>query len=403
MKAIAMALMCGTMAHGQADPLTRASADPPRVLRTPEARCAKTDSIVTLESPEIARLAGFAFEVVGSRAVEGTILRNAELAYDGNRYAKLSSRADGVIAEVRRDLGAEVKAGEILAVIDSMELGGAKAELLQSAELLALWETNAAREREMLEKGAGNQRGLLEAETKLAEQRISVARATQRLRSLGLSESQIDHVRTVSDTGSQLEILAPFDGVVVERDAVVGEVVQPTKPLLAVADTRRMWAQIELRETDLAVVRAGQTVGIGIEGLSGRVFPGKVAWISTQMDPRTRTIKARAEIDNTSGLLRSGMFARAQVSVSERGEALVVPADSVQWEGCCNVVFAKRDETSFKPVAVTLGRRAGQGYEVLAGLQGGETVVTRGSYILKTEILKGSIGAGCCEVDHLAK
>jgi membrane fusion protein, heavy metal efflux system len=377
--------------------------EPPRIQRPPDVKCAKVEQVIKLDSPDIARHAGFEYAQVSSQPLGATLTRNAEIAYNGNRYAKLSSRAPGIIAEVHKDLGERVKAGEPIAVIDSTELGAAKAEYLQSLELLALWETNTAREKEMIDRGAGNQRSLLDTQTKLAETRIAAAKARQRLRTLGLTDAQIESVQKTADTGSLLELLAPFDGLIVERAAVVGEVVEPTKPLLSVADTALMWAMIDLREQDLAGTRPGQSVTVTVDGFPGEAFAGKLTWISTQLDPRTRTIKGRAELDNGAGQLRAGMYARATISGGSAASAVLIPRDAVQWEGCCNIVFTKRDDATFKPMAVSLGRETPRGYEVLAGLTGGETIVTRGSYLLKTEILKSSIGAGCCEVDHLAK
>ena len=79
-------------------------------------------------------------------------------------------------------------------------------------------------------------------------------------------------------------------------------------------------------------------------------------------------------------------------------EAMVVPKDAVQWEGCCNVVFVQKSEAVYEPRKVNLGIDAGNVYEVLGGVSAGEVIVTQGSFLLKTEIMKGSIGAGCCEV-----
>jgi cobalt-zinc-cadmium efflux system membrane fusion protein len=104
-------------------------------------------------------------------------------------------------------------------------------------------------------------------------------------------------------------------------------------------------------------------------------------------------------LENKDGQLRANMFAQASISLRDRRQSLVVPKESVQWEGCCNVVFVKESETVFLPRKVHLGVATGTLYEVLSGIEEGEEVVTQGSFLLKTEILKGSIGAGCCEVD----
>jgi cobalt-zinc-cadmium efflux system membrane fusion protein len=110
-------------------------------------------------------------------------------------------------------------------------------------------------------------------------------------------------------------------------------------------------------------------------------------------------LQARAALDNAHGHLRAHMFANASIAVRDRVAALVVPTSAVQWEGCCNVVFVKRSNTEYEPRKVHLGITTGTVYEVLSGVREGEEIVTQGSFLLKTEILKGSIGAGCCEVD----
>lgn len=371
----------------------------------PSSSCTKSSTLVRFQSPEIARTAGLAFATAEERPLTFTITRNAEVAYNGNRYARLASRASGVIADVRRDLGDPVAAGDVLAVVDSPELGSAKADLLQANAAVELWKRAAARERSLAERGIGAERDAFEAETKEAEGQIAVAKARQRLHNLGLSDDQIAAAEQAQDTSSQLRLVAPFDGVIAERSAVLGEVVESTTPLFTVANTETMWAMIDLTESDVTVVQPGQDALLAVDGLPGEMFGGRVTWVSTHLNPATRTLKARAEIANDGGLIRANTFAKVHI-VARRGEqALVIPRDSVQWDGCCNVVFVRVDDTAtaFQPKKVHLGIATDGVYEVLAGLQPGEVVVTTGSYLLKTEILKGSIGAGCCDVEHLSK
>lgn len=383
----------------------QAAGEEHRWQREPSPACSTSATVVTLGSPEVVRAAGLEFAEVRAGPLTRTVERNAELAYNANRYARLSSRAGGVVAEVVKDLGDSVRKGEVLATVDSTELGTAKAELLQVIETVTLWEANAKRERALLEKGAGIEREALEADTRLAEARIALSRARQRLRNLGLSKEQVDVVEKEGDTSSLLAVTASFDGMVVERSAVVGEIAEPGKPLLSIADTKVMWAMVDLSEADLAVVKTGQEAAVSVDGLPGRSFPGRLTWISMQIDPRTRTLKARVELDNGDGLLRANMFGRARIGAGDNRLAITVPKEAVQWEGCCNVAFVRVDPegTTFQPSRLVLAFDAGDRYEVADGLEPGEVVVTRGSFILKNEILKTSVGAGCCEVDHLKK
>jgi len=266
-----------------------------------------------------------------------------------------------------------------------------------------LWEKNHEREQDLWQRGVATEREALETETKVVECRIELARARQHLTNLGLSDLQVERTLADEDASSLLALAAPFDGLVVERAATIGEVVDTTTPLLAVADTTKMWAMLDLSQAQLPQVQAGQAVVLVIDGLRGESFAGHIVSINSEAEPRTRVIKARAEIDNPDGLLRANSFGRAEITVRNGTTALLVPKAAVQWDGCCNMAFVRESATRFRTRKLRLGCEAGDFYEVLAGLDGNEAVVTQGSFLLKTEVLKSSIGAGCCEVDHLAK
>ncbi len=273
----------------------------PRIQRAPAVTCAKDRTVIRLASAEVAQHIGLEVEPVRRQTLHQTLVVNAETAYDATQYARLSSRAAGVVVVVHKNVGDPVQAGEVLAVIDSADLGGAKAAVLAAAATVRLWERNNQREQGLLGQGIATEQEVLETETKLVESRIELARARQRLRNLGLADEQVEQVLSAEDTSSGLQLSAPFDGLVVERKAVVGEVVDTSAPLLAVADTSRLWAMLDLSQADIARVQVGQPVVLTIDGLRGETFAGRIASINSDVDPRTRTAKARAEIDNERG------------------------------------------------------------------------------------------------------
>lgn len=374
------------------------AAEASRSQRLPSVTCRIHSQRVQFLSPEIAHGAGLEYMRVERREITQTLTCNAEIAYDGNRYAHLSSRAPGIVREVKKDLGQTVEGREVLAIVDSADLGTAKAEYLQAQALLNLWERNHAREERLQESNVTTEQDVLEAETKLAESRIALSRATQRLRNLGLSDAQIREIAKIKDTTSFLPLTATFSGIVVERSGALGEVVDTQRALFAIADTSAMWAMLDVYESDVQKVRIGQPVVFEAEGLPGERRGGRVTWISSHVDRRTRTLKVRAEVANPDGLLRAGMFGKAIISIRDGEPALIVPKDAVQWEGCCNVVFVKRSDVLFEPRKVRLGYETERFFVVEEGVAMDEVIVTTGSFLLKTEILKGSIGAGCCEV-----
>ncbi|HLU46959.1 MAG TPA: efflux RND transporter periplasmic adaptor subunit, partial [Planctomycetota bacterium] len=341
---------------------------------------------------------GLAYERVERRSLARTLERNAELVFDANRHARLSSRAPGVLREIRKNVGDRMEQDETIAVIDSPVLTEAKATYFRSQALLSLRERTLERERKLLDAGAGTERALFEAETGVAEASIVLRDAEERLRSLGLATSEIARLASEKDTSGELHLKTPFAGTIVERSASIGESVDPGDPIISIADVSTLWAKIELREEDVGIVKQGLRATLEVSGLSRRRFEGELLWIGSRVDRRTRTLEACAEIPNPDGLLRDGMFARAVIVLGEDGDgSIAVPKAAVQWDGCCNIVFLKRSESVFEPRRVSLGWETDEFFAVKGGVAEGDVVVTTGSFLLKTEILKESIGAGCCE------
>jgi cobalt-zinc-cadmium efflux system membrane fusion protein len=370
-----------------------------RTQRPPSVLCTTAALRIRFENPEITGHAGLEFATVTMRPITSIVESTAELDYDANRHARIAAQVSGVVAKVHQDFGDPVEPGDALVTLRSPQLGAAKAAYLQTNEAVALRQRNHAREQDLLDRGFSTEKELLDAETLLAESRIARSGAEQRLTSLGLSPGEIERIRETGDTGTRYVVTAPFAGVVVDLQATLGEVVNPDRPLVAIADVSRMWALIDVHEEQLRHISVGQPVVIRVAALPGQSFAGTIDWVSSRLDPRTRMLQARAALDNAHGHLRAHMFANASIAVRDRVAALVVPTSAVQWEGCCNVVFVKRSNTEYEPRKVHLGITTGTVYEVLSGVREGEEIVTQGSFLLKTEILKGSIGAGCCEVD----
>lgn len=363
----------------------------------PRAGCRLHAQRIVLAGPELVGQVGLATTPVVRAPLRDLLEVNAELAYPADRLARLAARAPGTVAEVTADLGQWVEEGQVLAAVDAPELGAARADLASAAALLELRERNYAREVELATNGVGTQRDVLEADTRRAEAQAALSQAEQRLRNLGITAAQVEAVRRGALADLALEVRAPFAGLVVARSAVLGEVVAAGAPLFTIADTRRMWALLDVPERALARVRAGQPVLLTVHALPGETFAGRITWVASAVDPRTRTLAARAEVQNPERRLLANVWGRARVTLTDRDDALLVPREAVQWEGCCNVVFVPDGAQAFRPRKVRLGGATESHVEVLQGLSEGEAVVSTGAFLLKTELQKGSIGAGCCE------
>jgi cobalt-zinc-cadmium efflux system membrane fusion protein len=358
-----------------------------------EGECPNTLVRIVLGS-DAARKVNIAFHTVEARPIAETLKANAETSYTPNRHARIAPRIPGVIKEVKALLGQEVEGGAVLAVLDSSDLGQAKSDFLQALSVQKLRQKTYDREREMLEKKITTGREALEAETNLEEARLAVNRAGQKLSSIGLSLEQVNAIADKQDTSTLLEVTAPFGGTVVDAAAVPGETATPDKPIFGVAAMDRLWIAIDVYEPESPKIARDQRVTFTVEGLPGQRFPGKVVAIAGAVDDRTRTVKVFAEVKNLQGLLRARMFGRAEITVKPAEPVLLVPKEAVQNDGDCNLVFVSPARDIFQARKVQVGRAFEGGFEIVGGIVAGDRIVTTGSFLLKTEILRGQMGAG---------
>lgn len=371
-----------------------------------------------LKSPETNRKLGIETASAQQRTLDEYINANGVITYDQTHLARLSPRAPGIVWRVEKHLGQLVHKGEVLAIIDSSEVGKAKAEFLQAlvaadhkAETLARLKSVGA---------AVPERQLLEAEAALRDARFRRFNTQQALVNLGLT-AQVGELAGLSDdelarrihflglplailstlapeitTANLIPLVAPFDGVVVGREAVVGEMVEASVPQFVVADVSRMWILLEVRKEDAGRLAIGQQMLFSTVGLQDEV-ESKVTWISTEVDEKTRTVQVRAEVLNPQvregatgydgqRLLRANSFGSGRLRVRDVPLAVVVPSNAVQWDDDGHLVFVPRaDGVSFEPRKVRPGVTREGVTEIQAGLAVGEVVVTKGSHLLKSE------------------
>lgn len=358
-----------------------------------EGECPNTLMRITL-APDVAEQINLQLHAVESHNISETIIANAETQYVPTKYTRIAPRISGVIREVKSILGDEVEEGTVLALVESVAFSQAKSEYLQAIAIEKLRQQAHEREKNLVEQKIGRLREVQEAHTALIEAQIALERTTQKLLTLGLSSEQIKIINTTKDTSGFLEVKAPFDGIIVESSAVPGETATPEKAIFAIADMDRLWLTIDVYEADIAKITKGQRVVFTMESILGRRFPGKIVTIGGEVNERTRTIPVWADIKNPQHLLRSKMFGQATITVKTAEPKLLIHKDAVQSDNDCNLVFVSAVNNIFQSRKIEIGCIYEGGYEVTSGLSIGEKVVTTGSFLLKTEILRGQMGAG---------
>lgn len=371
--------------------------DQPRIFKPPVQICKTNAMKVQLKSPEFAKASGFEFLEAHKQKLAKTISRNSEIEYDRKRYARLSSPVMGKVEKIRVDLGQPVKKGETLLVINSADVGRAKSEYLKARAAVELWQGNFQRENILFKIKALAKKRILKTKNKLTEARIRLSQTIGTLNNLGYKKIHLDKIAKEEDTSPYLPLVAPFPGIVLDYSVTPGETVSPHTRVIEIADISRVWCMIELHDHDASRIKKGQPVVFNLLSHESKKFPGEITWVSTLIDPRKRTFKARAELSNTGDFLKAGMFGKTGITINPGVDGYLVPKGAVQWDGCCNLVFVKKNNTTFEPRKITIDDEWQQNFVVHAGLRDGEMIVTKGSYLLKTEIQKGNIGAGCCE------
>ena len=330
---------------------------------------------IRFRTRDAATLAGIVAVPARVSTEEGGVEAVARLNWDATRHAVVGAQGAGVITRVVADVGARVEAGDALAVVRSGTAGADR----KSAD--------AARIRlDAAEQALARKRGLAgavsQAELSRAEQEVAGARADVAAR----------------DAGVGFTVTTPIAGVVLTRDITVGAAVDAGDRLFEVVDPSTLWAELDVPERDALLVRVGQPASVRFEGLEAAAV-GVIAYVSPAIDERSRTILARVPLPNPDGALRANLYGTARVAVGGGRAVVVVPRAAVQRAKSVDLVFVRIAEDTWEARRVSVVRRQGEDAHVTGNVRDGDPVASEGSFLLKTETLKDSIGAGCCDVE----
>ena len=192
--------------------------------------------------------------------------------------------------------------------------------------------------------------------------------------------------------GKALELKASIDGVIIERTATAGELVDKSKTIYTISDPAQLWAIAEVKERDIAAVKLGQDAAFTTLAFPDEKFHGKVVLIGNQVEAGSRTVEVRIAVDNADGRLKPGMFADVEIVTTILDNVLLLPDGALQTDGENQIVFVAVDGNKFERRVVKLGLEQSGRVQILDGVKAGENVVTEGSFILKSEMLKGQLG-----------
>ncbi len=339
----------------------------------------------------------------GTRPLASGKDSNGEVRLNEERAVYLSPRAPGVVRSILVDLGSRVRAGQVLFEVESSDYRQAKADLLRATAAVTLAEATAVRERDLYEKRVCPRKDVIEAEAALGQANAEHTAVVGRLLALGLQPEEIDAL-PAAGAGSQsglMPVRAPFAGTVLERSLSLGAQAQPGDKLLLLADTAKMWVITTVYEREVAAVLRAQRLGpvqaaVTVTAYPDATFAGHVEQVGGTLDEATRTARVRVVVDNPGDLLRAGMFARVQLLMPGTGDGVALPEEAILEDEGRSFAFVRAEGPYFVRRPVTAGRTR-DGWVEVGGIAPGDEVVTKGAFLLKSDVLRSKMGAGCAD------
>ena len=308
-----------------------------------------------------------------------------------NELAEVTTLIRGRVVKVHVDVGQDVKKDALLATLHSTDLGVAEGGYLKSAAKLQEVKLAYERAKDLYEQKVVSLAELQRREATMKTAQAEAREARNRLELLGVSRQEVERLDREDTIRADVPLRAPFDGRVIMRKITRGEVVETQQKLFTVADLSDVWVVGNVPEKDVQFIRKDQKVNVIVSAYPHAIIPGTITYVGDVLDPATRTMRLRVTVLNPDRLLKPEMFATVLVYAAETPDVLTVPLEAVQNGPSGAMVFVQRGTNDFEVRAVKVGSEQGEVVTVLEGVSVGEQVVTKGSFVLKSEMERHKI------------
>ncbi|OFZ66730.1 MAG: efflux transporter periplasmic adaptor subunit [Betaproteobacteria bacterium RBG_16_56_24] len=320
---------------------------------------------------------GVKTEPATMRVLDKTVRAVGRVEVDEQHIHNIAPKFEGWIEKLHvKTTGEPVKKGQALFDVYSPELVSAQREYAIAVQGVAALKD-------------------ADGDTRQSMQKLADA-ALQRLKNWDISEEQVKELALSETTRRSLTFNAfhtPVNGIVLEKKAFEGMRFMPGEMLYQIADLSSVWVIADVFEQDIALVKTGAKTRVKINAYPNKLFEGAITYVYPTLNPATRTIPVRLEIDNPGGLLKPAMFAQVEITVADRGKVLTVPVSAVIDSGTRHIALVQLAEGRFEPRAVSLGKRSDNYVEVIGGVAEGEQVVVTANFLIDAESnLKAALG-----------
>ncbi len=314
-----------------------------------------------------------------------------EISFDERRVGHVSTQVEGIIKRVHVALGDQVKKDQPLLEVESVTVGEGQSAYQEAKAMLDLARRNYERVSELRKENIASGKEYLQAKQELEAAQIRAQGARSKLTRLG-----------TRGASGRVVLRAPIDGMVLVMHAVSGEVARSQEALVTIGDNTALWVWADLYERDIAAVKRGQATRrlaatVSVKAYPGEGFPGLVDLISPAMDESSRTVKVRVELKNPDGRLLSGMFANVKVFLPEAEGTMALPRQAVLEDEGRSFVFVHYQGDDFVRRPVEVGRKWAGWVEIKKGIEPSQNVVADGAFLMKSDVLRSKMGAGCAD------
>ncbi len=363
-----------------------------------------------LSSPEIVKQSNIATAPAVESTLEPMLIVPAETIFDATRVTRVMTRMPGIVRQVGKRLGDAVAVGDLLAVVESEEVGRVKSELMRALAEQAGARATAERIRVSAEGGFRTAGEAREAQARFQVAQVAVFAAEHGLLNMGFTISAADladlaapalaarlrslglPAEVTGTSANLLPIAATQAGTVTDLSVVAGEAVESGRLLAVVADTSRLWLSLAVSPMQAAQVEPGQAVRFTAGNIAAT---GTVTVVAPAADDATRLVPVQAVIDNRDGRLRAHQVGDATVVLGQAKSAVIVPRSAVQYDGPTAYVFIQRTPTIFRGLPVQVWGTTPDGLAVSRVLPG-DVIAVSGTDVLKGNLFQEKFGPGCC-------
>lgn len=342
----------------------------------------KLDPLEIIITPDIQKQTKT--EIIRYQDISETLMIPGRLETQNRRLAKIGSPITGRISDLYVSLGDEVKKGQVLARVNSIELTQTQLTLIKSTQLIGLKTKAVERAKLLFEADVISKAEMLRIENELEAVKADYRASRDQLIVLGMSEKAIEKLETSGLINSFGDVISRFDGTIISRAINVGQIVNPQDNLFHVADLSKLWAVANIPEQQASFIQKDEIVSIEIPALENKKIEAKIIFEDSIVDPQTRTVMVRAELDNPNLFFKPDMLTSMYIR-SKKISKLAIPISSVVRENDRNYVFVQNTPKTFRLREIEPGTRDGNLISILSGVTAGETVVVDGAFHLNSE------------------